>query len=169
MKILIAGDNHCNYDIITQLNYEYEDFDLKLHTGDSSFTIDEIDNLDTWIKVRGNNDFLSEKVLPRYQIIPTPYGNILLTHGHYYNVNYDSNLETLQNIAKENNVKFIVYGHTHVVDIRKLNDFIIINPSSLSFPRSSKHKTYVEMYLDDNYCEIILKDVLGNEIEKFKF
>lgn len=169
MKILIAGDNHCNYDIITELNYKYEQFDLKLHTGDSQFDLFEIDNLNDWIKVCGNNDFLGEKILPKYKVIETQYGNILLTHGHLYNVNFEHNLETLQLMAKKLECKFIVYGHTHILDVRKLNDFIIINPSSTTLPRNPRTKTYVELTLSNEQIKVIVKNIDGTDYETFKF
>lgn len=167
MKILIAGDNHFNYDIITELNYKYRHFDLKLHTGDSQFDFNEISLLDSWIKVCGNNDYLMTKTLPKFEIIETKYGNIFLTHGHNYNIDFD--LSYLNQVAKENNCKFAVYGHSHVLNILKKDSIIFLNPGSISFPRLTKNKTYLELYLSENECKVIVKSSQGQNLEQYKF
>lgn len=169
MRILIAGDNHLDYDIILALNERYKDFDLKLHTGDSQFDLLEIEQLKNWKKVRGNNDFISEEILPKYIIIPTEYGNIFLTHGHLYRVKSDTDKEFLISEAKRFNCKFVVYGHTHVLDIRKVDDMIVINPNSIRLPIMPRQKSYVELHLCKSSVKVLIMDYDFNKIGEYEF
>lgn len=166
MKILIAGDNHGDYDIITELNTIYKDIPLKIHTGDSCFEFNEIDNLKTWETVIGNMDVIN---LDKFKIVETNFGNIFLTHGHFYKVNSESNLQTLLKEAKINNCKFIVYGHTHKLDIRKIEDIIIINPNSIVNPFIPQQKTYIILNVTEGKSLVNVYDINHKIINSYEF
>ena len=50
--------------------------------------------------------------------------------------------EYLANLAKNNNCQFIIHGHTHVPYHVIHQGIHIINPGSITYPRSSKGATY---------------------------
>lgn len=169
MKILIVGDNHGDLNTILELNHVYCDVDLKLHTGDSCFDYNEIDVLKSYEKVRGNNDFLPLSILPNFEVIGTKYGNIFLTHGHMDRVNFETEKESLRQHAKEFDAKIVVYGHTHILDVQNYDNQIVLNPSSIVFPRSSNVKTYLLVELFADKIVVNVKNTQHQTVEKYEF
>lgn len=82
MKILLVSDSH-GYDDELKKVLENVKCDLKIHCGDSCF-----DKNSPFIKefaaiVDGNHD---QGFFPLTATLPTALGNILITHGHKFNV-----------------------------------------------------------------------------------
>ena len=82
MKILLVSDSH-GYDDELKKVLENVKCDLKIHCGDSCF-----DKNSPFIKefaaiVDGNHD---QGFFPLTTTLPTALGNILITHGHRFNV-----------------------------------------------------------------------------------
>lgn len=96
------------------------------------------------IAVRGNcdnniNDILFD--IPYINKININNKDITLTHGHLYNNDYLSNLDT--------NIIFI--GHSHISKIEIIDNKIFLNPGSISKPRSGE-KSFV--IVDENNVTI---------------
>lgn len=133
MKIGIMSDSHENMNMIAKAVKVFNERDvlLVLHAGDiiSPITFKEFDklNMEMYV-VFGNNDgehdFFKEKfkdiakIYDRYGIIELAGKKILLYHIPDF----------LDSLAKSGDYDVIVYGHTHIIDIRKVDGTLIINP-----------------------------------------
>lgn len=59
--------------------------------------------------------------------------NFILTHGDLFNK---------ENIKmRKNNV--LLYGHTHICELKKEKNYYFINPGSISLPKNNNPKTYL--------------------------
>ena len=94
---------------------------------------------DRIIAVKGNCDSEVDQMMLKYPIM-SEYSTIFyegkrlfLTHGHIYN---EDNMPLL----KEGDV--LLYGHTHIPMVGKRNGIAIINPGSITLPKSGAPHTY---------------------------
>lgn len=87
---------------------------------------------DSIIAVRGNCDNNIKYILfdmPYINKIKLNNKTITLTHGHLYNKNYLSELDT----------DIIFTGHSHVANIENINNKLFINPGSISKSRRGEN------------------------------
>ncbi|MGB4658373.1 MAG: metallophosphoesterase [Mobilitalea sp.] len=147
MKILIISDTHGKDYYLQKTLEKVAPIDLLIHLGD-------IEGREEYIKsivhcptemISGNNDYMNK--LPKEKIIQIGRYKVMLTHGHRYGVNYNTN--NILEAAKRNNVDIIMYGHTHMPLIH-LNDGIwTVNPGSLALPRQhNRTPSYIIMDID---------------------
>lgn len=107
------------------------------------------------IYVRGNCDNNTTDLLfetPFVKELDINNKKVLLTHGHLYSNEY----------LLGSNYDIIIYGHTHVSEIRVEKSKLFLNPGSISKPRKGENSF---MIIFDN--NIYLKN-LDNEIIKQK-
>ena len=64
-----------------------------------------------------------------------------MTHGHLYNMN------TINQIMKENDCDICVTGHTHVPSNQVINGKYYLNPGSIVRPRFMSSKQYMLLYI----------------------
>ena len=138
MRILIVSDTHgANYNLMRVIEKE-KDITLMIHLGDLCGLEKHIEQ-DTGIPcfmVRGNNDY--DTMLPSESIIMVGKHKTLLTHGQYFNLTYGC--KTLVEYAKKFDCEIVMYGHTHIPEIRRYIGVTAINPGSLTLPRQEDHK-----------------------------
>lgn len=100
---------------------------------------------DKLLCVRGNCDtevdqmVLNFPVLADYAVIPVGDKIIYATHGHNYNE------QKLPPLAKGD---ILLNGHTHVPKCTEHEDFIYMNPGSVSIPKENSAHSY--MILENN-------------------
>lgn len=118
--------------------------------------IDMLNNFsDKIVCVRGNCDtevdqmVLKFNVLADYAIICDNGTNIFATHGHKYNTDCLPSL---------NSGDVLLHGHTHIPACKTFNNFVYINPGSVSIPKEQSWNGYI---LFEN-GEFIFKDLDGN-------
>lgn len=110
--------------------------------------------------VRGNCEaevdqmVLKFPVLADYAIIDLGDSLIYATHGHIYNEN---NLPPL----KRGDV--LLHGHTHILECTEHENYIYMNPGSVSIPKENSHHGY--MTLESK--KFIWKDLDGNVKKEF--
>lgn len=149
MKILIVSDTHRQNRNLEEVLKKTGPVDMLLHLGDaegSEYYIESIAGCPVEI-VAGNNDFFSN--LEKEKEIQIGRYKVLLTHGHYYYVSF--NTETIKEEARARGFDIVMFGHTHkpLVDIGC--DVTAINPGSLSYPRQEgRRPSYIIMELDRN-------------------
>ena len=92
------------------------------------------------LTVRGNCDcevdqmMLEFPVLSSYAELSADNRRFFLTHGHVYNAG---------NLPPVPDNTIIVHGHTHIPEITRLEDGIIIfNPGSISLPKNNHPRTF---------------------------
>ncbi len=97
---------------------------------------------DNLLCVRGNCDsevdqmVLEFPIMADYAIISTRGHTIYATHGHKYN---EDNLPPLQK------GDILLYGHTHIPKCVKYENYVYINPGSVSIPKESSTNSYMVM------------------------
>lgn len=112
--------------------------------------------------VRGNCEaevdqmVLKFPVLADYAIIDLGDSLIYATHGHIYNEN---NLPPL----KRGDV--LLHGHTHIPECTEHENYIYMNPGSISIPKENSHHGY--MTLENKI--FIWKDLDGNVKKRVRF
>ena len=95
--------------------------------------------------VRGNCDtevdqmVLDFPILADYAILPIGEKLLYATHGHVYNK---------ANPPKMKKGDILLNGHFHVPAFEELEDFIYMNPGSVSIPKENSQHSY--MILEDN-------------------
>ena len=134
MKLLIVSDSHGHNELLDNLITDYKDVDIFLHAGDSEVPAH---TLFPFRVVKGNCDYYFET--PKEYIIPTPFGNLLIRHKEEGN----------EKFMKDHDIKFYVYGHTHVKKCKKKNGICYINPGSIVYPRDGE-ASFAIVEIDEN-------------------
>lgn len=95
-----------------------------------------------FVCVRGNCDPFSNA--PLRQIIDWHGKRFLLLHGHTA-----AGRLNLVYLAKENGCDAVLFGHSHVPSIERADGVLLINPGSLSRPRTSLGPSLALLTLDE--------------------
>lgn len=147
MKVLIVSDTHGkNYNLLNTLE-KVAPIDLLIHLGDFEGGEEYIRSIAGCPveMVAGNNDYFAG--LPKEIIMKIGNYVVMLTHGHRFGVNYGTN--DILDTAKKNHVDIVMFGHTHIPMINRVQDIWLINPGSLALPRQQgREKTFIIMELD---------------------
>lgn len=167
MKILLISDTHGKLDKFFQVYSRIENIDLIIHCGDyqkDATAIKKTINIPV-VSVIGNCDVTSGDL---EKIVETPYGNLLVLHGHNNNVNYNYN--NILYKAEENDCIGVCYGHTHIPLNEALHGIHLINPGSLSTPRDGSNGSVavINSTEDSFFSNIVYYDTLVNNKPKKK-
>lgn len=149
MKILIVSDTHRKDDNLKKVIEKTAPLDMLIHLGDAEGSEMKIAG---WVNegcdlemVLGNNDFFSN--LDREKELKIGVYQVLLTHGHYYNVSLGT--ERLAQEARDRGIDIVMYGHTHRPFYEVQDGITILNPGSLSYPRQDGRKpSFMIMEID---------------------
>lgn len=168
MKILLLSDTHGDLTKVYEIYEKLNNIDLIIHCGDyQKDAFDLEDHLGVpVVSVKGNCD---GSRTPDHKIVETPYGNLLITHGHLENAGYDYNL--LLYAAEAADCFATCFGHTHVPMCEDFDGIHLINPGSLSRPRDGSNGSYAILRCteEDFYANIIYYDtVCGPQTKKKK-
>ncbi len=148
MKVLIVSDSHRQNINIKRALDKVKPIDMIIHCGDAEGMEAEIAQMagcPIYI-VAGNNDFFTP--LEREIIFNIDKYKVFLTHGHYYYVSMG--VERLVEEAKTRGVDIVMYGHTHKPKLEIINNILVLNPGSISFPRQEGRKpSYMVMEIDE--------------------
>lgn len=107
--------------------------------------------------VRGNCEaevdqmVLQFPVMADYCLLPLKNKVIYATHGHVYNA---------ENLPPMKKGDILLHGHTHILTAERREDYILLNPGSVSIPKGGNVPSYA--ILEDGWFAI--KDFEGNEI-----
>lgn len=143
MKIIVTSDLHGNKKVLDYILINY-DADYYYDCGDSQLSDYDLKN---FYSVLGNCDFNS---FPRYRIVNINDNlRIFITHGHLYN-----DLKMIE-MAKQNNCKIIIHGHTHKKRYEEIDGITILNPGSITRPRSNDSNTFLVIDYNEQDDSII--------------
>lgn len=111
--------------------------------------------------VRGNCDTEVDQMVLQFPIL-ADYGflyekgrMIFLTHGHIF---HEQQLPML----KKGDI--LLHGHTHVPVCREMEDYVYLNPGSVSIPKENSPHSYMT-YEDGSF---LWKDLEGNEYLSYR-
>ena len=154
-RIGIFSDTHGSISNLPAFKSRLGQLDSLFHLGDVSEDAPLLAaSLNTgFVSVRGNCDHWSS--LPLKQIITWDRHKILLLHGHTC-----FGKLALSYQAEASGCDIVCYGHSHVASVEEHNGILLINPGSLSLPRSSKGPSCAVLTIDGNSrsAEILYKE-----------
>ncbi len=180
MKIMIASDIHGSAYYCQKMLYafEKESSDKLLLLGDILYhgprndlpkdyapkTVIELLNAvkDKILCVRGNCDaevdqmVLDFPITSDYCILQIGSKTVFATHGHIFNEN---------KLPPFERGSILLNGHTHVSACREHDDYIYVNPGSVSIPKENTPNGYA--VLDES--GIIWKTLDGEKYREYKF
>ncbi len=110
--------------------------------------------------VRGNCDTEVDQMVLDFPIlsdcayISVDGVDIFATHGHIYNEN---------NPPKLKKGDILLHGHTHIPVCKRIDDYVLINPGSVSIPKEDSANGYI---IFENKT-FVWKDLNGNVISKY--
>ena len=133
MRILVFSDTHGYIENCAMMIRRIKDVDMVLHAGDTSSDAKELERLfpDMDIRYVCGNCEMSQT--PSELEITAAGKKIFLTHGHHYNVKYDSGYSTLLRHARLKGADLAVFGHTHKPIYDNLGDISLLNPGSARY------------------------------------
>lgn len=149
MKVLVISDTHGKHENLEKVLGLEQPVDLAVHLGDAEGCEDYIEKIVgcPLFIVSGNSDFFS--ALEQEQECGIGKYKVLITHGHYYNVN--AGVEDIKREAISRGCDVVMFGHTHRPLIDYGKNIIAINPGSLSYPRQEGRKpSYIIMEIDES-------------------
>ena len=152
MRILVLSDTHGDnsraYQVFDKLKKEAP-VDLIILCGD--YYKDAIQMSErtgcpmVWVKGNTDGAFSDND----YTIVDTPYGNLLVTHGHMENVDFSQ--QNLYYKTMEKDCIGALYGHTHRAAFTEVNGFYLMNPGSLTKPRDGSGGTFGIIVAEEDY------------------
>ena len=131
MRMLILGDTHIPSrakDLPGWVKEIVEEgWDFILHTGDveEGWVLEYLSHFGKLYAVKGNMDYLD---LPKFRLIDTEIGRILLIHGHQ--VHPRGNREQLATLGRSAGANIVVSGHTHRPFIEEKDNVLLVNPGT---------------------------------------
>ena len=178
MKLFIASDIHGSayYCHLMLERYKAENADRLLLLGDILYhgprndlpkeyapkqviaMLNEIKN--EILCVRGNCDaevdqmVLQFPIMADYAVLEIDGRTIYATHGHIYNEN---------NLPPLRKGDILLHGHTHFPKCTIHEDYICMNPGSVSLPKEDTHHGY--MILENG--KFFWKDISGENVGKY--
>ncbi|MGN0658894.1 MAG: metallophosphoesterase family protein [Emergencia sp.] len=157
MKILLISDTHGDLSRVRTVLDTVRDIDLIAHCGDLQHDAWELEDTSgiPVVSVKGNCDGARK---PDRQIIDTPAGKILITHGHLEGAGYDYN--KLLYLGEEQGCIAVCFGHTHAAMCEDFAGIWLINPGSLPRPRDGSGGTCAVLRCeeDDFHASIVHYD-----------
>ena len=140
MLIGLISDTHIpdrRVNIPQKVLETFEGVDLIIHAGDitSSSVIEELEEIAPVVAVEGNMDRVHGDIeLPVSKIIEVEGHKIGVIHGEVYP---RGDTQQLYYHALQLGVNILVSGHSHVAQLEKIKDVLLINPGSPTNPRLS--------------------------------
>jgi len=143
MKIVVFSDAHGNKKAIERILDFNPDATYLISLGDSEFRHKYLLDLNI-IAVKGN--YPLDGGIGYESILEIEGKKIFMTHGHKYGVRRD--IRELVTKADETGVDIVLFGHTHIPYINKLNGVYYMNPGSIISPRSKHVPSYLILNIE---------------------
>lgn len=153
MKFLVMSDSHGRSDVVASI-IKRHNVDRYIHCGDSEMP-HPLEPLDM---VKGNSYY--DPALPLIRELHIEGHNILVTHGHLFQVQFG--LLRLKLEAEERKCSIVFYGHTHRFLDQSINGIRFMNPGSITRSRFGV-ESYIIFDTMSNKCTRY--DLSGEEIK----
>lgn len=153
MKILVISDTHGYIDRAEQAIRRHKDIEAVIHLGDYFRDAQKLSDIFpeiTFDYIYGNSDFMIGDT-PSEKLLEFCGKRVFITHGHRYSVKWGCS--KLYTKAREMNAQLLMFGHTHIPELVKMDGFYILNPGSISDPRGSSRESYAVVEI--NHSKII--------------
>lgn len=137
MKIAVMSDTHGNVQLAVNALNQNGTVDRLIHLGDHFRDAIEIgDKTRCHVDaVSGNTDLDSEPWADREKLLELDGVRIFITHGDIYKVK--QGIDRLVEKAIENDIRVVLFGHTHIPMKRKIANILFLNPGCILSNNSS--------------------------------
>lgn len=157
MKLVVFSDVHGEKTIINRILELNKNADYILSLGDAEVDLDFLIHNDI-VMIKGNSRHDPGFVFERELVVEGI--KIFMVHGHKYGVNHG--LDRLAKLAIEEHYDLVLYGHTHMVDHRKVGGIQFLNPGSCAQSRNTLPPTYMILEINNKEIKWTFKDSLSN-------
>jgi len=99
-----------------------------------------------WYAVRGNGDY--HYTVPDNMVLEISARKLFLSHGSRYNVR--EGCKTIAAIARNAGAEAALFGHTHIPYCATVDGIFLLNPGSISRPRSNAGCTFAVLECPDS-------------------
>lgn len=147
IKLVIVSDTHRDNGRLKQVFHIEQPADYFLHLGDSELPETYIE---PFFSIKGNCDHFTD--YQKTAIIETPYGNIFMIHNL-------SQMTKDDKFLLDNDIKVVLFGHTHKRYLKKVNGVYYANPGSLVYPRDGLNPSYLVIELSLDKIDIFFKEL----------
>jgi putative phosphoesterase len=154
-SILIISDSHGNISAMTNVlkwtqKTDADAFHAAVFLGDGYEDLNLASartgcNLQ-WHAVRGNGDF--QFSIPDNVTLEIATRKLFLSHGNRYNVR--ENYKNITAAARNAGAEAALFGHTHIPYCATVDGIFLLNPGSISRPRSSADCTFAVLECPDS-------------------
>lgn len=149
MKIVIVSDTHGDTYALQQVLLREQKVDLFLHAGD---VVAPKEAISPFAAVRGNCDGYYRQDYPVSYEYMTPLGKLHMEHIHTV-------LEAKIPELKDNGIKIVIHGHTHVRREEVINGVYVFCPGSLTYPRDNDVGTYLVLEVTEDGVKPTFKEI----------
>jgi len=98
-----------------------------------------------WHAVRGNGDYYFS--IPDNKVLEISARKLFLSHGNRYNVR--EGYKTIAAVARNAGTEAALFGHTHIPYCAAEDGMFLLNPGSISRPRSNTGCTFAVLECPD--------------------
>ncbi len=164
IRVALFSDSHGIKKVMKDAIINHGPFDMLLHLGDGvkdgMAVAEELDIPFKW--VCGNEDYGvkgKETVL-----LHLKHWSFLLFHGYHLELNpvqskeiWQTHYKDIYHMAKKENASLVLFGHTHLPLLKKINNILLCNPGSptLQYIRSAVD-SFAIINADKNRLEVSL-------------
>lgn len=129
--VVVISDSHGDRAAIAKIKNLVAENDYVIHCGDGAADMLELyrEYPEKVYVCMGNCDLYGRRIAMDEWEIPIENHKIFCCHGHKYRVK--STLREIANEAIKRDCDIVLYGHTHVADIREEKGVTLINPGAL--------------------------------------
>lgn len=142
MKALVFSDSHNSVWLMNELAEKYRSkINCIIHLGDCTEDTEELQDICRGIpiyQVRGNNDY--DSIYPSERVVTLGTKRVYMAHGHRHRVYYTT--DRIYYAAAQEQADIALFGHTHSPYLENEGGILVMNPGSISLPRSSVGKTF---------------------------
>lgn len=146
MKVAVIADTHGKYDHLIDPLKEI-DLSYIIHLGDfveDGKILSELTGIPLII-VKGNNDYLAYTE-PEQLFTDIDGKAFFICHGHRHNVYRGLNMLMIS--ARQHGSEVVLFGHTHMYHEEIIDNILVLNPGSASYPRGGDAASIAILDLD---------------------
>ncbi|MGY5487141.1 metallophosphoesterase family protein [Paenibacillus sp. ALE2] len=156
MKIIVLSDTHMPHrskTLPSRLVRELKGSDFILHAGDWTdwFVYERLAEFAPVKGIAGNNDGTDIVERLGYQRIVEVQGKrIGMVHGHGWR---GSTENIALNTFKGETLDCLIYGHSHIPVVKKIDDLLVLNPGSPTDKRGEDEYSFIVLTIEDGQME----------------
>ncbi|CAN5214197.1 metallophosphoesterase family protein [soil metagenome] len=132
----------------------FHDVEAILHAGDvcGDEILAELNTIAPTYAVQGNCDGSGNPLLPPHRIVPLPFGNVGIAHGHRQdNGDQATRVKVLLTLFAPMEPRLIIHGHSHLQYLECRKGIHIVNPGAACRPRLNTYASVCLMEWDQDH------------------